>query len=231
MLPKPHLIIFDLGNTLVTGMAETPHRLLATRLGLSEKEEKKAGRLLMTYPADGVPALAAALARVLQNHDPVRIRDELSRLWDEQYLSVREAKGAGQLLRSLKRQGFIFGLISNTWLPYYQGFCRSCPEISGSFEFILLSFQLGIKKPSNAIFTYCLALTARPPSECLLVGDSFELDIDPARKMGYQTAWVLSRPEKEKDALARMLRKEIDPPHFIAADLDDLERIIRTTWL
>jgi HAD superfamily hydrolase (TIGR01549 family) len=230
MPKKPDVIFFDLGNTLVTGTPQTAQRLLSARLGLTEKEEKKAGRLLMTFPADGVPALAEALEGILGNHHPANIRNVLSELWDEQYLSVRECDGAGQLVRSLKARGFTLGLISNTWLPYYEGFCRSCPEISGSFEFILLSFKLGIKKPSRAIFDHCLRLSGKLPSECLVVGDSFELDIEPSRNMGFSTAWVLSRPEREKAALACMLRREIEAPHFIAADLEDLDRIIRTTW-
>ena len=184
----------------------------------------------MTFPGDGVAPLAAALEGVLGNHDPEKIRKVLSQLWDEQYLSVRESDGAAQLVRRLKARGFALGLISNTWLPYYEGFCRSCPEIAGSFEFILLSFKLGIKKPSRAIFEHCLELAGKLPSECLVVGDSFELDIEPARNMGFSTAWILSRPEREKAAIARMLRKEIDAPHFVAADLEDLERIIRTAW-
>jgi len=230
MQKKPDVIFFDLGNTLAMGTPQTAQQLLSARLGLTEKEEKKAGRLLMTFPADGVPALAAALEEVLGNHDPAQIRSVLSQLWDEQYLSVRECDGADQLVRSLKERGFTLGLISNTWWPYYEGFCRFCPELSGSFEFILLSFKLGIKKPSRAIFEHCFELTGKLPSECLVVGDSFELDIEPARNMGFSTAWVLSRPEREKAAIAGMLRKEIDAPHFIAADLEDLERIIRTTW-
>jgi HAD superfamily hydrolase (TIGR01549 family) len=227
---KPDVIFFDLGNTLVTGTPQTAQQLLSARLGLTAKEEKRAGRLLMTFPGDGVAPLAAALEGVLGNHDPEKIRKVLSQLWDEQYLSVRESDGAGQLVRRLKARGFALGLISNTWLPYYEGFCRSCPEISGSFEFILLSFKLGIKKPSRAIFEHCLELAGKLPSECLVVGDSFELDIEPARNMGFSTAWILSRPEREKAVIARMLRKEIDAPHFVAADLEDLERIIRTTW-
>jgi HAD superfamily hydrolase (TIGR01549 family) len=230
MQKKPEVIFFDLGNTLVTGTAQTVQESLSARLGLTEKEEKKAGRLLMTFPANDIPALATALEEILGNHDPKKIRNVLSQLWDEQYFSVRESDGAGQLVRWLKDRAFTLGLISNTWLPYYEGFCRSCPEISGSFDFTLLSFKLGIKKPSRAIFEHCLELSGKLPSECLIVGDSFELDIDPARNMGFSTAWVLSRPEREKAAIARMLRKEIDAPHFIAADLEDLERILRTTW-
>jgi HAD superfamily hydrolase (TIGR01549 family) len=231
MRKKPEVIFFDLGNTLVTGTAETAHRLLAMRLGLTEKEAKKAGRLLMTFQTDSAPALADALKGTLPKHDPAAIRNVVSRLWDEQYVSIREIEGATQLIRGLKDIGFTLGLISNTWLPYYEGFCRLCPEISAAFDFILLSFQLGMKKPSRAIFAHSLELTGKLPSECLIIGDSFELDIDPAGKMGFRTAWVLSRPEREKAVLARMLRREIDVPEFVAADLNDLERIIRTNWL
>lgn len=226
MTQKPRVIFFDLGNTLVTATAETAHRLLAARLELTEKEAKKAGRLLMTSRAGAVAPLAAELGRLLPRRDPLDIQREVSRLWDEQYHSIREIEGAGPLLRALKAMGFPLGLISNTWPPHYAGFCRACPELSRLFDHNILSFALGVKKPSAAIFTHALDAAGRVPPECLFVGDSFELDIQPAAAIGFQTVWVLSRPERERTAIARMLRKELEPPGPVAENLEQVRRVI-----
>jgi hypothetical protein len=59
---KPKVILFDLGNTLVTSIADTPHNRLSERLGLTEKQAKKAGRLLMTVHASKAIELAEAHA-------------------------------------------------------------------------------------------------------------------------------------------------------------------------
>lgn len=231
MQNRPAVAFFDLGNTLVSGQAETARDLLASRLQLNEKEKRKAGRLLMTCNAAEPKILACALERILPGHDPAGIFKTITHLWREQYESVSEIDGADRLLLMLKRSGIILGLISNTWEPFYQGFREKCPTISEMFDHTVLSFRLGEKKPSAAIFNYALKLTCRKPSECIIVGDSFELDINPARDLGFQTAWVLSRPEREKAATALMLRGLLRPPDIVAADIPDLMQLFEERWL
>ncbi|MHC1726857.1 MAG: HAD family hydrolase [Syntrophobacteraceae bacterium] len=224
-------VFCDLGNTLVSGTSETPHVLLARRLGLTEKQGKKAGRILMTAPACSVAEVVQALQPILRDHDPAAIANAVEIIWNEQYSSVREIDGARTLFSGLKGSGVTLGLISNTWFPYYQGFRSSCPELSDAVDYPVLSFQLGMKKPSPSIFHYALEIADKQPSECLFIGDSFELDIHPADAAGFQTAWVLSRPEKEVQVITRMLQEHLVPPGIVAENLGELWEMIKEKWL
>ncbi len=227
---KPKVILFDLGNTLVTSIADTPHNRLAESLELTEKQAKKAGRLLMTFHAYKAIELAEALTHILPDKERTRIESVVSSLWDEQESSVREIDGASGLLEQLKRSDFILGLISNTWRPCYLGFCRACPEMAGIFDFNLLSFELGIKKPSPEFFKHALGVAAAPAPCSLVVGDSFELDIEPARMVGCPGAWVLFSAEREKTTISRMLQGIIAPPEIVAEDINNLGDILRDQW-
>lgn len=181
----------------------------------------------MTIDAGDVSSLVNALEPVLPDYDSKAVEAVLSTLWTEQCECVRAAEGAGRLLFNLKKAGFQLGLISNTWMPFYSGFCGNCPELAGVFDYTVLSFRIGSKKPSTAIFNHALDLCGRKASECLFVGDSFELDIAPAMELGFQTAWVLSRPEREKLTIASMLRGLIDPPETVAGDLRELSLLFK----
>ncbi len=228
---KPRAIFFDLGNTLVTGTADTPHSLLAERLALTEKQAKKAGRILMTFPAAKPSELVVALKSILADKDPEQVASVLSSLWDEQEFSVREIDGAALLIEELKGSGFILCLISNTWRPYYRGFCRVCPKMASLFDFNILSFELGIKKPSQEFFKHALKLAGTSPSDSLIIGDSFQSDIEPARKLGCRAAWIICRPDREAEAINNMLRCAFVPPEIVVKDFNHLAQIIREEWL
>ena len=181
----------------------------------------------MTVQAGDVCSLAVALEAVLPYYDPVLIRKALSRLWTEQYECVQEAEGAYGLLCLLKAAGFELGLISNTWMPFYSGFCTRHSNLANMFDYTVLSFRLGVKKPSADIFRHALELCGKEASDCLLAGDSHELDINPAAGLGFQTAWVLSRPERERSTISRMLRGEIASPDLVACDLPELTGLMK----
>jgi HAD superfamily hydrolase (TIGR01549 family) len=209
---KPAVIFFDLGNTLVTGMDQTPRRALADRLGLSEKETKKAGRLLMVHPAREPAALALALRTVLPDKDPAQIGSAIHALWAEHFSSIRAVEGATPLLLAIKQKGIRLGVISNCWEPAFSGFCRACPEMADLLDHTILSYRVECKKPQKAIFQLALGISRKTASECWMVGDTFEQDIYPAKLLGFHTVWVLSRPGRERSALARILRGEIQGP-------------------
>ncbi len=135
------------------------------------------------------------------------------------------------MLEQLKHSGFILGLISNTWRPFYRGFCRVCPDIAGIFDFKILSFALGIKKPSQEFFKHAFNLAAASPADSLVVGDSFELDIEPARKAGCKAAWILFRPDREAAAVTGMLSGNFVPPEVVVEDIRHLAQIFREEWL
>lgn len=219
---KSRHIFFDIGDTLATGFEISARRVLAAGLDLSEKEIKRAGRLMMTCPAEAPAHLAGMLAKILPDHRPALIEDVIASLWDAQYGCIRPLPGAADLLEALKTDGFHLGVISNTWHPAFLGFQQACASMLERLDSVTLSYREGCKKPSLAIYRRALESTGADPGKCWMVGDSYELDMEPARLAGMKTVWVLSRPEREKVTLVEIINGERNKPDSVVSGLDEL---------
>ena len=55
---------------------------------------------------------------------------------------------------------------------------------------IVDSRRVGVSKPDPAIFVHAAEKLGRDPGEIMMVGDSFERDVRPAKQIGMQTAWL-----------------------------------------
>ena len=96
--------------------------------------------------------------------------------------------GAAQLLADLTADGLKLGLISNTPVP---GYCHDLAlnrlGLLHLLPFRLYSFDAQIRKPAADIFKMAMAKAGTLPEESLMIGDSVELDIIPARQLGMLT--------------------------------------------
>lgn len=91
-------------------------------------------------------------------------------------------------LSALSDRGFKLGVVSNG--------CGNveilCDEL-GFRRFLSVvvdSRRVGLYKPDPAIFIYAAAKLGEPPASVVMVGDSFDRDIRPARSAGMTTAWL-----------------------------------------
>lgn len=102
---------------------------------------------------------------------------------------VREAaaKNATTLAR-LVESGFKLGVISNGC----GNVDRLCAEFGYSthLSVIVDSRRVGLCKPDPAIFLHAAEKLGGDPATMMMVGDSFERDVRPARKAGMKTAWL-----------------------------------------
>jgi FMN phosphatase YigB (HAD superfamily) len=216
---RPQVIFFDIGQTLATGAEQSARRLLASRLRLNERETKVVGRLIMTYHITEPGQLAKMLGEILPDKDLEWVHDAVDAVWSDQITCIREIPGASLLLASLKAMGVKLGLISNIWRPFYQGFCQRYPEMAALFDYAFLSYRVGEKKPSTGLYRTAVQATGRPASECWMVGDTYELDMEPALRVGMKALWILCRPERERALLVQALRGEKPAPHWAVEDL------------
>ncbi len=216
---KSTVVFFDIGHTLVRGSYPSARRLLASELSLSEKETKKAGRLMMIHPSETPIALAGALKKILPGRSKAEIKNSLEKLWELQMADVEEIDGATSALKSLKNEGIKLAVLSNIWRPFYEGFCRTCPQMVDLIDYKYLSYQVGYKKPNLQFFHYALQKAGVPANYCWMVGDTYELDMAPALKVGMRTIWLLNYPDREKSTIAKLLRGEERPPDWVAEDL------------
>ncbi len=61
--------------------------------------------------------------------------------------------------------------------------------LEGIFSAIVLSEELGIRKPDTEIFLYAARALHIQPAECLFVGDSYRNDIVGAKRAGMKACW------------------------------------------
>jgi putative hydrolase of the HAD superfamily len=106
--------------------------------------------------------------------------------------AVRDAAAANaRLLASLHSRGFTLGVVSNGC-----GNVRVlCDELGYSpyLAAVIDSRHAGVSKPDPAIYQLAMARLGVPAATIMMVGDSFERDIAPARAVGMRTAWLKGR--------------------------------------
>jgi HAD superfamily hydrolase (TIGR01549 family) len=92
-----------------------------------------------------------------------------------------------QLLRRLKH-AYRLGVVSN----FYGNVDVLCREagLSESLDALLDSTRLGISKPDPEIFRIALGKLGVSPEEAIFVGDSYERDMMPSRRLGMKTVWL-----------------------------------------
>lgn len=105
--------------------------------------------------------------------------------------AARALPGAIELLRSVSASGRRIGIISN--LPDTYGWDRLAKILERpQFDFVILSGEVGWRKPSPRIFSAAISELRLPASSVLHVGDEFEADVIGASEFGMGTAWVSS---------------------------------------
>jgi putative hydrolase of the HAD superfamily len=202
-------ILFDMGGTLdgdglhwldrfVTLYAEAGVRLPreTVRSAFDEAERRAAvDEPIRTSRLDAmidrhVGWQLAHLADVLGGIRPSPDLEALSRRLVEGFVGpVRSAAAQNaRLLADLSARGLQLGVVSNG--------CGNvdvlCEELGYApfLSVIVDSRRAGLYKPDPAIFIYAAAKLGVRASNVLMVGDSFDRDIRPAKSVGMMTAWL-----------------------------------------
>jgi putative hydrolase of the HAD superfamily len=123
-----------------------------------------------------------------QSQDPIVIRaiDAFIEVFIE---DARIEDYVHPLLEHLKKK-YKLGLISN--FAYPKGFWKTLDhfDLTKFFDAIVVSGELGVRKPSPKIFEKALELLNVKASETVFVGDTLKDDIVGARKVGIKTILV-----------------------------------------
>jgi len=105
-----------------------------------------------------------------------------------------------RLLASLTRSGFRLGIVSNG--------CGNTATLCDEFGYtpylsvILDSRRVGWSKPDPAIFRHAIRELGCDAGNVLMVGDSFQRDIRPAKSIGMKTAWLENTSQHERPDLS-----------------------------
>ncbi len=116
------------------------------------------------------------------------------------------------------RNGRRLGVVSNFDYTPTARLILDREGLSGLFETVIVSDEIGWRKPKAVIFETALRRLGVGAEEALFVGDRADIDVAGAQAVGMATAWI------NRDAAA--LPEGVTAPDFEIRDLKELEAIL-----
>jgi len=236
---KDHIdaVLFDMGGTLrrgisrefsekvilcnqilnLTGLGTDPvnfARMLDTRANAYRKWSKHE---LVELDEVGfwtqwmLPELAAEKVSVLAV--------ELNQIWRNADRSYQVLPDAKETILGLFRAGYRLGLVSNTTSSVEAPNLLDELGLTGYFEAIVLSCQVGIRKPRPEIILEATSRMGIQPERCAYIGNLPDRDVASARNAGFKMTVILRDPQKPFDL---PVDPALVPDHFI----DNLKELL-----
>jgi putative hydrolase of the HAD superfamily len=125
-----------------------------------------------TEPEEFERLLAARLIRV--DGTAVSAAGMLTRMFSQ----MAPVEPMYELLRSLRNGGVLTGLLSNSWGNDYPR-----DLFTGVFDSVVISSEVGMRKPEERIFRHALADLGLAPDQCVFI-DDIEANVEAARALG-----------------------------------------------
>lgn len=157
--------------------------------------------------------------------DDPRIKKALNVFFQDFINTLELREGAKKLIKQAQ-QGFKVALISNfTYAPVIYKSLRKM-GINEFFNVVVVSEEVGWRKPSGHIFQYALNKLQIQAKEAVFIGDSPIEDIKGAKQVGLKTIFVPSQFSSLKDLLDSQQK-----PDFIAKDLKTVSQNIKQIFI
>jgi putative hydrolase of the HAD superfamily len=220
-------VLFDWSNTLVrfewdNDLLEAGHR---AGLGAIGRGAEAAG-FTERFRSEIYPRLTpnddyAAMLREELGLDQAEAERFIEAEYDAWRPATTLADSAHALLESLRGQGLKLGIVANHW-PEPAWLVRKEIEEFGVAErvdTIVLSGEVGVRKPDPAIFLKALSDLDVSPDDAMFVGDKLDSDVRGAAEVGMVTVQALWF---EADAATGL-----PEPDFMAFTLMDVLTAVR----
>jgi len=103
---------------------------------------------------------------------------------------VRLKPSAAEGLDALARGGYRMGIISNATYGPFIGWALQRLGVGGFFEHIVVSADVGLRKPRREIFDAALAAMRVPAAAAVYVGNDYLKDVVGAKLAGLRAIWL-----------------------------------------
>lgn len=120
---------------------------------------------------------------------------------------VTAISGARELIAELQARGIRVAILTNGWSPLQEMKIAQALAFTGE---ILVSDEIGVRKPAAAAFAKLVVALGAAPAECLYVGDNPAADVVGAQAAGLRGVWF------DWEGLAYP-RDEAPPAHVVRA--------------
>ncbi|MEJ2242102.1 MAG: HAD family hydrolase [Candidatus Bathyarchaeota archaeon] len=111
----------------------------------------------------------------------------------KQFFRIDFIPGIKEMLDYLSKK-YKLSIISNA-ISYVSRYALKNLDLEKYFDYIILSCDLGIRKPDPEIFNFVLYNWGIEGHEVIHVGDSLENDIQGGKNAGMQTVWIKGKEE------------------------------------
>lgn len=125
--------------------------------------------------------------------------------------------GAITVVEELSKK-YQVGVVSNS-MPDVQYRKLETLGLRNMLSCVVLSEEIGIRKPDPGIFLHAVKTIGRQPAECLYIGDSYTSDIVGAKSAGMQACWF--------NRISASLADNEIKPDFIVKDLLEIPKLLR----
>jgi putative hydrolase of the HAD superfamily len=149
-----------------------------------------------------------------------RIKAALNIFFQDFIDTLELRDGAKRLLHQTQKLGKVALISDFTFAPVIYKSLRKI-GISEFFNAVVVSQQIGWRKPSSNIFDFTLKCLEIQPKEAVYIGDSPNEDIKGAKQAGLKTVFMPSQFNSLKD-----LKESKQEPDYIANDLTLLSQIL-----
>lgn len=165
-------IMLDNGGVLSDHYCDPAHSMLAACLGvdqevlkklLSESSEHGAAYRTNKISREDFWGQVLSLAGVNEQHN----YSKLEKLWAESYQINTTIV---EILKRYKNVGLKIGLIANTDI-YRKVYMQGINELSGLFDYVIASCDVGEIKPNKKIFEYAINLSGVKPQNIIYFDD------------------------------------------------------------
>lgn len=195
-------VFFDLWGTLIESLPD-PIITIRKNFGLERYQEDYLLELFNTVNSKDVEEYLKQICSALEISLKPEQKEFFKEIINKERKNLEYIRGAEDVLRILRKRGYKIGIISNLW-----GFiAEEIFEKKGLNNLVdakILSFEEGIAKPNKNLFNIALKRTSSKPKDAVMVGDSMEKDIMPARGLGMNTILI----SKEKKVIGSISRIE-----------------------
>lgn len=243
-------VLFDIGGTLLTvenndelrldfakrlirrlddykiTLSTTPEALVETLRTNTAAYKRFSEETLLELPADVIWADYYLKGFSISRETIRPIAEELCFLYNGYREKVLPRPNVADCVEALDRlgmrQGIISNIISKTFAPY---FCKIC-GIDRYMELILMSSEVGIKKPNPAIFNIALREMQLKPEEVCYVGDTVSRDLMGCRNAHIGICVLISNPVLAEREAAVKGAENLKADYYIQ-DLMEIPALIR----
>ncbi|MFW6138634.1 MAG: HAD family hydrolase [Spirochaetota bacterium] len=167
--------------------------------------------------------VAPAAATSQQKKLVLEMGEELSRIYEYYLYRRRPSRMVTQVVKNLFNAGYVIALVSNTMSS------TLIPErlrklgIDACFSSVVLSVNVGIRKPAPGIFETAFKKTGLLAQRCIYVGDTLSRDVLGSKSAGLKKA-VLKRSAVTDDKDSH-LQEEVCPDATIQ-EMEELYSIL-----